>query len=86
MVGIIMDDFFVADLDEIRREQERKLEELSKNPPSDINFTYSKEELDRIISNYRSELEKMKSQIKPSNSNGSTIEDYTEEWENHCKN
>lgn len=78
-----MEDFFVTDLDEIRREQERKLEELSKNPPSDINFTYSKEELDRIISNYRSELEKMKSQIKPSNSNGRTIEDYTEEWEYH---
>lgn len=78
-----MEDFFVTDLDEIRREQERKLEELSKNPPSDINFTYSKEELDRIISNYRSELEKMKSQINPSNSNGRTIEDYTEEWEYH---
>lgn len=78
-----MEDFFVTDLDEIRREQERKLEELSKNPPSDINFTYSKEELDRIISNYRSELEKMKSQIKPSNSNDRTIEDYTEEWEYH---
>lgn len=78
-----MEDFFVTDLDEIRREQERKLEELSKNPPSDINFTYSKEELDRIISNYRFELEKMKSQIKPSNSNGRTIEDYTEEWEYH---
>lgn len=80
-----MEDFFVTDLDEIRREQERKLEELSKNPPSDINFTYSKEESDRIISNYRSELEKMKSQIKPSNSNGRTIEDYTEEWEYHYK-
>jgi hypothetical protein len=78
-----MEDFFVTDFDEIRREQERKLEELSKNPPSDINFTYSKEELDRIISNYRSELEKMKSQINPSNSNGRTIEDYTEEWEYH---
>ena len=80
-----MEDFFVTDLDEIRREQERKLEELSKNPPSDINFTYSKEESDRIISNYRSELEKIKSQIKPSNSNGRTIEDYTEEWEYHYK-
>lgn len=78
-----MEDFFVTDFNEIRKEQERKLEELSKNPPSDINFTYSKEDLDRIISNYKSELERMKNEIKPSNGNGRTIEDYIEEWEYH---
>ncbi len=78
-----MEDFFVTDLNEIRKEKERKLEELSKNPPSDINFTYSKEDLDRIISKHRSELERMKNEIKPSNGNGRTIEDYIEEWEYH---
>ena len=77
------EDFFVTDMDEIVKEQERKLEELSKNPPKDVNFTYSKEQLEKVINDFRTDLERRKNGVKTSNSTGRVIEDYAEEWEYH---
>ena len=81
-----MEDFFVTNLDEIRKEQERKLEELSKNPPSDIRFTYSKEELDKIITDIRKswkEIELKAATSKNDNGYGRTIEDYADGWNDY---
>lgn len=81
-----MEDFFVTNLDEIRKEQERKLEELSKNPPSDISFTYSKEELDKIITDIRKswkEIELKAATSKKDNGYGRTIEDYADGWNDY---
>lgn len=77
------EDFFVTDMDELVKEQELKLEELSKNPPKDVNFTYSKEQLEKVITDFRTDLERRKNEVKSSNSNGRIIEDYVEEWEYH---
>lgn len=77
------EDFFITDIDELAKEQERKLEELSKNPPKDVNFTYSKEQLEKVINDFRTNLERRKNEVKPSNNTGRIIEDYAEEWEYH---
>ena len=73
-----MDNFFTTDMDEIYKEKERQLEELSKNPPSDITFTYSKEQIENAIANFRAEIERRKSEVRPSS--GYVLEDYREEW------
>lgn len=73
---------YVDSLDDAILEKEKqRLEELSKNPPKDVDFTYSQEELDRIISSYMNELEKRKTSNL--SDNGRTIEDYEEVWNNN---
>ena len=78
-----MEQSFSMDLDDVLKEQEKKLEELSKNPPRDINFTYTKDELEKIISNYKMDLERRNKEIEKYSGKGTLIEDYAEEWNTH---